>query len=80
MQQPIVVPTPSRIARANMSSVQVPAPVSRSGVMFGATTRLPGSSRITCPAPFMPALGGAPGALQSRSEWHTKHCRMPSAR
>ena len=38
-----------------------PMPVSRSGVRFGATMRSPGLSLMTCPAPFMPAFGGAPG-------------------
>ena len=71
-------PMPSRMARANMSSVHVPAPVFSSGVMFGATNQ--GRSSQTWPAPFLFRSGGPPGAFQSRSEWQTKHCSKPSVR
>ena len=51
-------PTPSRIARASMSSVQLPAPVSASGVRLGATMRPSSLSQRTAPLNSRPGIGG----------------------
>src|SRR6266581_2619060 len=54
--------TPSRIARANMSSVQFPIPVSRSGVRLAATA--PGDElKPAKPDPSFPRTGGHPEAF-----------------
>ena len=64
---------PSRIARASMSSLQEPAPVSRSGVRFGAERNGTPSSAKLFPPPSVPGLTGNPGDCQSTSEWQNRH-------
>jgi len=63
-----------------MSSVQFPAPVSRSGVMFGATS--PGNPNVvkSNPDPSLPAKGARPGVFMSGGAWHEKHAQIPFTR
>jgi hypothetical protein len=71
---------PSLIALENISSVQVPAPVSLSGVMLGATRRASFVSYKMTPLPRFDSMGGKPGLVVSRGEWHVIHIRMPLVR
>jgi hypothetical protein len=63
-----------------MSSVQLPAPVSRCGVMFGATS--PGNPKVvkSNPDPSLPATGGRPEIFMSGGAWHEKHAQIPFTR
>ena len=63
-----------------MSSVQLPAPVSRSGVMFGATSPANPNVVKSNPDPSLPATGGRPGAFISGGAWHEKHAQIPFTR
>src|SRR5262245_7778569 len=63
-------PMPSRMARASWSSVHVPAPVLRSGVMLGAARNGNPSSAHDRPLPSVP--GFTVKLDQSTSEWHAK--------
>src|ERR1017187_2724152 len=66
-------PTPSRMARASWSSLQLPTPVSASGVIFGAYT-FPGKPLrmfISWPAPSEFGRTGASCAVQSCPAWQS---------
>src|SRR6185436_14189583 len=67
-------------ARAIVSSVHFPAPVSTSGVMLGAIRNGMPKSAHLWPAPFFWAIYFPPGNFQSESEWHMKQCIGPSTR
>src|SRR6188508_122657 len=67
---------PSRTARAIASSDQLPAPVSRSGVMFGTISHGTLVSTHRCPAPSAPGLG-TQSSFARLSEWQARHGVTP---
>src|SRR5215467_11502409 len=63
-----------------MSSVQFPAPVSRSGVMFGAISPANPNAVKSNPDPSLPVTGARPGVFMSGGAWHEKHAQIPFTR